>query len=105
MFYKDYPYSWTFIFAGFIIVIIGRYTSIVSSYYMFECCKGSKSNKLNIKEISFATWAAFIRGAIAFGLVENLGETTFKFKRVIVSSTLVLVISSTVIFGSLTPLV
>lgn len=106
MYYKDYPYSWKFIIAGFFIVVIGRYTSIVASYYMFACCKGSKSNYLTLKEISFATYAAFIRGAIAFGLVENLnGETTFKFKKVIVSSTLVLVITSTIIFGSFTPLV
>ena len=106
MFYKDYPYNWQFIVAGFFIVVIGRYTSIVASYYMFACCKGSKSNYLNIKEISFATYAAFIRGAIAFGLVEQLSEdTTFRFKKVIVSSTLVLVITSTIIFGSFTPLV
>lgn len=105
MFYYDYPYSWKFILAGFFIVVVGRYTSIVASYYMFACCKGSPNNYLNIKEISFATYAAFIRGAIAFGLVENLGETTFKFKRVVVSSTLVLVITSTIIFGSFTPMV
>ena len=72
---------------------------------MFACFKGNKSNYLSINEISFATYAAFIRGAIAFGLVENLPEESFKFKRVIVSSTLVLVISTTIIFGSFTPMV
>jgi len=72
---------------------------------MFACCKGDKSNYLSLNEISFATYAAFIRGAIAFGLVENLPEESFKFKRVIVSSTLVLVITTTIIFGSFTPMV
>ena len=72
---------------------------------MFECFKGDKSNYLSLNEISFATYAAFIRGAIAFGLVENLPEDYFKFKRVIVSSTLVLVITTTIIFGSFTPIV
>mmetsp|Transcript_7908 Transcript_7908/g.13267 ORF Transcript_7908/g.13267 Transcript_7908/m.13267 type:complete len:80 (-) Transcript_7908:988-1227(-) len=72
---------------------------------MFECLKGDKANKLNFKEISFLTYAALIRGAIAFGLVENLDDHTFPQKRVIVSSTLCLVISTTVIFGGLTPMV
>lgn len=104
-FYIDYPFSWKFIVAGFFIVVIGRYVSIVTSYYMFACFKGDKSNYLSLNEISFATYAAFIRGAIAFGLVENLPEASFKFKRVIVSSTLVLVIATTIIFGSFTPMV
>lgn len=72
---------------------------------MFNCFKGDESNTLSLKEISFATYAAFIRGAIAFGLVEKLDEESFKFKRVIVSSTQILVITSTVIFGSFTPIV
>lgn len=102
MFYKNYPYSWQFIVAEFFIVIIGRYAAISLSYYMFECVKGDPSNKLNFREITFLTYAALIRGAIAFGLVENLDEN-FKEKKVIVSSTLCLVISSTIIWGSFTP--
>ena len=84
---KDYPFSWKFIVAGFLIVVCGRYVSIVLSYYMFNCFKGDESNTLSLKEISFATYAAFIRGAIAFGLVEKLDEKYFPFKGVIVSST------------------
>ena len=85
--------------------MIGRYSAITLSYYMFECSKGDKSNKLSFNEISFLTYAALIRGAIAFGLVENLDEHTFAKKDVIVSTTYVLVITSTIIFGGLTPLV
>ena len=105
MFYKDYPFSWQFIVAEFFIVVIGRYIAILSSYYMFSCYKGNPSNNLTFREISFLTYAAFIRGAIAFGLVENLDEHTFHAKKVIVSSTLCLVIASTIIFGSFTPMV
>ena len=72
---------------------------------MFECFKGDKSNKLNFREISFLTYAALIRGAIAFGLVENLDPHTFEKKDVIVSTTFVLVVTSTFIFGGFTPLV
>lgn len=51
------------------------------------------------------TYAAFIRGAIAFGLVESLDDHYFAQKDIIVSTTLCLVISSTIIFGSFTPIV
>ena len=105
MFYTDYPFSWKLIVAEFCIVIVGRYAAISLSYYIFECAKGDKSNKLSFREISFLTYAALIRGAIAFGLVENLNEDTFDKKKVIVSTTYALVILSTVIFGGLTPMV
>ena len=105
MHYTTYPFSWQLIVFMFFVVIIGRYAGIVLSYYMFSCFKGNKQNNLSLREISFATYAAFIRGAIAFGLVENLEHEDFKFKQVIVSTTLVLVISSTIFFGSFTPLV
>jgi len=75
------------------------------SYYMFSCCKGSPSNKLNFREISFVSYAALIRGAIAFGLVEKLDEDTFPQKKIIVSTALYLVITTTIIFGGLTSLV
>ena len=104
MFYTDYPYSWQFICAEFFIIIIGRFAAIVLSYYMFECFKGDPSNKLSFREITFLSYAAFIRGCIAFGLVENLDGDKFKNKRVIVSSVLCLVISSTCIIGSFTAL-
>ena len=86
-------------------MIVGRYAAITLSYYIFECAKGDKTNKLNFREISFLTYAALIRGEIAFGLVENLDEHSFDKKDVIVSTTYALVILSTVIFGGLTPIV
>jgi NhaP-type Na+/H+ or K+/H+ antiporter len=105
MFYKDYPFSWQFIVAEFFIVVLGRLLAILLAYYIFEGFKGSPENKLSFKEIVFLAYAAMIRGAIAFGLVENLDEHIFHQKKVIVSSTMVLVISSTVIFGGFTPMV
>ena len=105
MFYKDHPFCWPFIVCGFFIIVAGRYIGILTSYYMFNCCKGNPKNTLTFKEITFATYAAFIRGAIAFGLVEQLDESYFIHKRVIVSGTMVLVIVTTVLFGSFTPIV
>ena len=77
MYYSTYPYSWQLIIAEFFIIIIGRYSGITLSYYMFDCFKGDAANYLSFREISFLTYAAFIRGAIAFGLVENLDEHKF----------------------------
>lgn len=95
----------TFIVAEFFIVIIGRFVAIVVSYYMFSCCKGSPSNKLSFREVSFLSYAAFIRGAIAFGLVLNVDEVIFPQKKIIVSTILVLVITTTIIIGSFTNIV
>jgi NhaP-type Na+/H+ or K+/H+ antiporter len=105
MYYTSYPFSWKLIIAEFFIVIVGRYSAISLSYYIFECAKGNPVNKLTFSEISFLTYAALIRGAIAFGLVENLSDENFDKKKVIVSTTYALVILSTVIFGGLTPIV
>lgn len=104
MYYKRYPFSWKLILGEFFIVIIGRYSAISLSYYIFEPVKGDPTNKLTFSEISFLTYAALIRGAIAFGLVENLDDHWEK-KEVIVSTTYVLVVSSTILFGGFTPVV
>jgi NhaP-type Na+/H+ or K+/H+ antiporter len=112
MFYTEYPFSWKFVLAELFIVIIGRYSSIVAAYYVFECFNGDKKNKLNFREVTFLTYAALIRGAIAFGLVEKLeinifGETEADVlkRNCIVSSTMYLVLITTFIFGGFTPIV
>ena len=75
-FMKNYI-SWQFILAQLIFVVVARTLGIFISYYCFECCKGSEANKLTNREIMFAVWAAYIRGAIAFGLTMNLNEKFF----------------------------
>jgi sodium/hydrogen exchanger-like protein 6/7 len=77
MYYKSYPYSWKFIIAEFFIVIVGRLLAIILAFYMFECFKGNRANKLSLKEQTFLAYAAMIRGAIAFGLVENINDHSF----------------------------
>jgi NhaP-type Na+/H+ or K+/H+ antiporter len=101
---EQYPWSWKFIVAEFFIIILGRFMAINIAYYMFNCFKGSPDNTLKSNEVSFLSYAAYIRGSIAFGLVQNIPESRFPKKRVVVSSVLVLVISSTMIIGSFTAL-
>ncbi len=73
---------------------------------MFECCKGAAAspNKLNANEVLFVNYAALIRGSIAFGLAEKIDDN-FEHKKIIVSTILFLVISTTIIFGGFTPMV
>ena len=79
---------------------------------MFECC--NKKNKLTWRQVLFATYAAYIRGAIAFGLSQNLKDEHFGNHvdghsegeaAVIQNCMLSLVILTTVIIGGFTPLV
>lgn len=109
---EKFPWSWKFVLAEFFIIIGGRSLAIYLSYYMFSCCKGDPKNYLSFKEVSFCSYAAFIRGAIAFGLVVNVDEKLFQGaddeeskKPVIETSILLLVIFTTCIIGSLTNLV
>lgn len=85
--------------AEFFIIIIGRTLAILISYYMFSCCSKEENDKLSLNELLFISYAALIRGAIAFGLVTNLSNK-FEHKEVVESSTLFLVIITTVVFGT-----
>lgn len=63
------PISWPFIGVMIIIVIVGRFMAVYISYYIFSCCKGKPSNYLSLPQVTFVSFAALIRGSIAFGLV------------------------------------
>ena len=69
------PFCLGFVLGGFVIVIIGRYAAIYISYYVFALCPaGSKDNRLSFKQLTFLAWAALIRGAIAFGLINKVTQ-------------------------------
>ena len=96
--------SWTFIIAEFFIIIIGRFMAIFISYNLFRCCTKDENEKLSVRELIFISYAALIRGAIAFGLVTQIpvGTEEFPEQRAVESSTLMLVLLTTVIFGTFT---
>ena len=72
--YYLYPICWPFVGVMFFIVIIGRFAAVYLSYALFMCCKGREENKLSFPQLTFISYAALIRGAIAFGLVNKLSE-------------------------------
>ncbi len=58
---------------------------------------------MNFTEKGIMSFAGSIRGAIAFGLAISIDSKNQKIKEVLVSSTLVLVFITTIIFGGLMP--
>ena len=60
---------------------------------------------MKFSEKSIMTFAGSIRGAIAFGLAISIDSKNKKIKQVLVSSTLVLVFITTILFGGLMPIV
>ena len=89
-FWNFFPYSVTFNY--FYIKIFRRILRI-------------ESFKMKFSEKSIMTFAGSIRGAIAFGLAISIDSKNKKIKQVLVSSTLVLVFITTILFGGLMPIV
>lgn len=112
--YYHQAFSWKFILAELIIIVIGRFAAVYISYYLFACCPGKKFNKLTFKQLSFLAYAALIRGSIAFGLVLRVDKNELRFEdktkakhglEVITSTCASLVVITTCIFGGFTPMV
>lgn len=112
--YSNIPSWWSvdFILAQSVIVIVGRYLAIFLSFWLFNRC--FKSRTIKPKELLFIGWGGMIRGAVAFALVmripyngghnclDNGVDDCFSKQNyeMIVTSTLVLVIFTTVFFGT-----
>lgn len=54
------------------IIIVGRFTSVFVIYYGSRICSRSKNTRVNFAQLLYISYAALIRGAIAFGLVARL---------------------------------
>jgi NhaP-type Na+/H+ or K+/H+ antiporter len=108
-------WSFSFVFAQLAIIIIGRLIGVFSTFYCCRCCFKKKTIKVN--ELLFITYAGMIRGAIAFALVLKIpyngevdvdcGDNCYSQKNyeLVVSTTLMLVMLTTLIFGTFMDLV
>jgi NhaP-type Na+/H+ or K+/H+ antiporter len=96
-----------------LIVIIGRYVAIFVSFWLFN--QFFRSRTISPQELIFIGWGGMIRGAVAFALVmeiphigdhhscpTNSREECFSKNNyeMIVTTTLVLVIFTTLFFGT-----
>jgi len=78
--------------------MIGRLGGTLGLVYLSYFC-GYRSG-IDLKEQIFIWYAGMIRGAIAFGLVLRINKDEFDNKNVIVTTALMLVVFTTVVFGS-----
>jgi len=91
------------------IIIVGRFIAVWTAHGIFKFC--CKMKDVNVHELLFITYGGMIRGAIAFGLVLKIdntkvdGETVFKERGCVITTTLACVIITTVGFGSFMPVV
>ena len=104
-------WSWSFVFIQLIIIIGGRVCGVITTFYTFRLCCKKKTIKFN--ELLFITYAGMIRGAIAFALVLKIRYYTSEAMEklhpdyyppenydLVVSTTLMLVMLTTLIFGT-----
>ena len=103
-------WSFSFVFLQLTIIIVGRIMGVLGTFYTCRCCFKKKTIKFN--ELLFITYAGMIRGAIAFALVLKIqyqGEEgvtdcddcySKKNYDLVVSTTLMLVMLTTLIFGT-----
>jgi NhaP-type Na+/H+ or K+/H+ antiporter len=103
-------WSFSFIFYQLLIIMSGRFCAIFGTFYLFRLC--FKKKTINARELCFIVYAGMIRGAIAFALVLRIPvEGTIECKtpgkcvteetyQVLISTTLILVMVTTVLFGT-----
>ncbi len=105
-FYLKRAWSFSLIAFELPVICISRFVGIFGLIFLmrFLCCK---KPFLSMGELTFQWFAGLIRGPIAFGLVLRLDsepDIVQPRKDIIITSTLVLVIFTTIVFGSIMPL-
>lgn len=107
--YSQIPSWWSWEFIGYqtVIVIAGRIIAVIGTFYAFRLCFRKKT--IAFRELLFICYAGMIRGAIAFALVLRIPVCTVEEPEgciskvnynVLVSTTLILVVFTTLAFGS-----
>ncbi|MCQ2816994.1 MAG: cation:proton antiporter, partial [archaeon] len=102
IYYMTHSLSISFILIELVIVIFGRIVAIFGLSFVMQLC-GVKSFKLKTSQKGIMSCAGSIRGAIAFGLAISIDTSNKKNKEVLISSTLILVFFTTIVFGALMP--
>ena len=96
-------FSFKFILLVFIFVLIGRFFSIYGLSFLLKLLK-CNFFQFSKNEQGITFFAGCIRGAVAFGLAISIPSNSIeesKNKKMLISSTLILVFLTTIIFGAL----
>ena len=96
-------FSFVFLILVFIYVLAGRFLAVYGISFILNIFK-LKIFQFDISERGITFFAGCIRGAIAFGLAISIpadNEEELKNKQMLISSTLILVFITTVLFGAL----
>ena len=96
-------FSFVFLLLVFIYVLIGRFLAVYGISFILNIFR-LKIFQYNVSDRGITFFAGCIRGAIAFGLAISMpaeDEDSIKNKQMLISSTLILVFITTVLFGAL----
>ena len=102
---------WKFIFMELFILIISRFMTVLLTYYLFRLCQSKKSkekNYISLKHLIYLSYAGMVRGAISYSLVARIELDKISsepLQKHLEMSTYLVIIITTVVFGSFTPLV
>ena len=116
--YSSIPgwWSWNFILLEFLIIVVFRIIGVIGTFYTARLCCKRKTIKFN--ELLFVCYGGMIRGAIAFALVLKIevqdncgidpvtgiksmtGCYTKDNYELVISTTLMIVMISTLLFGT-----
>ena len=102
----NYSWSWSFILVELFICIVARFTGVVGLMNLLVLLRHKAD--ITFRQQIFMSYAGMIRGAIAFGLVLQLNNNLIKdepTRTVIKTTALTLVIFTTLLFGTLMPIV
>ena len=96
-------FSFIFLLLVFIYVLMGRFLAVYGISFILNFFK-LKIFQFDVSERGITFFAGCIRGAIAFGLAISMpadNEESIRNKQMLISSTLILVFITTVLFGAL----
>jgi len=102
-------WSWNFIGLEFLIIVVFRICGVLGTFYTARLCCRKKT--IAFKELLFICYGGMIRGAIAFALVLKIevvakcpvgskGCYTQDNFDLVVSTTLIIVMVTTILFGT-----
>ncbi|CAN1348064.1 Sodium/hydrogen exchanger 2 [Linum perenne] len=88
------------------LVLVGRAAFVFPLSFLSNLSKKSPNDKINIKQQVVIWWAGLMRGAVSMALAYNKftsgGHTHLRGNAILITSTIIVVLFSTVVFGLMT---